>query len=161
MKLRNTILCVAFMIGIMTCVVLEACKPAPSPPPPPKAEVPPPPTPPQPSPSLADLTITSVKPKIMGGQTYIEIVVQNIGQSLASGVEGTCSYNCIGKSLSVSNQSFLQSGYLVPGHSVNGLLALSPCPDAIIRLDCTVDPNNTIPETNRLNNRWAGDVRIH
>ena len=81
MKSGHSLLCVALIIGIMNCVVLEACKPAPSPPPPPKPQGQQPPTPSQPAPSLADLTITNVKPKIMEGQTYIEIVVQNIGQS--------------------------------------------------------------------------------
>jgi hypothetical protein len=108
-----------------------------------------------------DLVILGGRTRDMAGQKVVEIFVQNRGSSLATGINGVCSYECQSRGIRVTNQSFLQGGYLVPGRVVNGFLGLTPCPDRTIFLDCIVDPNNVIRETNEANNRRSGQIRIN
>jgi len=110
--------------------------------------------------SRPDLYLAGVRANIKQGQKYIEVRVGNNGSALATDVEGVCSYVCSATGVRVVNQSFVQGGYLVPGKTVSGLLALTPCPDSAIEIRCLIDPDNVILELNEGNNRWQGVVHF-
>jgi hypothetical protein len=126
--------------------------PSPRPSEPPRAQAPQ-------TPSSVDLVIVGVTGTTMQGQRMIQVAVQNIGSSLASGVSGICSYGCVSTGVTV-RQEFLPDGYLVPGGVVSGWVPVTPCPDQVIHVRCTVDPVNAIPETNDGNNTFAATISV-